>query len=81
MLVYSLNMAGLLADLSPVPLFILLSGACLHCTISVALVDCVYDLAAYRELLAPLREEVERVLKEDGGWRKGTPAKLEMMDS
>lgn len=50
-------------------------------TVSAALVDLVYDLAAYPEHLAPLREEVERVLKEDGGWQKGTPAKLEMMDS
>ncbi|KAL1862626.1 hypothetical protein Daus18300_008423 [Diaporthe australafricana] len=50
-------------------------------TVSAALVDCVYDLAAYPEHLAPLREEVERVLKEDGGWQKGTAAKLEMMDS
>lgn len=50
-------------------------------TVSAALVDLVYDLAAYPKHLAPLREEVERVLKEDGGWQKGTPAKLEMMDS
>lgn len=51
-------------------------------TVSAALVDCVYDLAAYPEHLAPLRDEVERVLrKEDGGWQKGTPAKLELMDS
>ncbi|POS78831.1 ent-kaurene oxidase [Diaporthe helianthi] len=50
-------------------------------TVSAALVDLVYDITAYPEHLAPLREEVERVLKEDGGWKKGTPAKLEMMDS
>lgn len=50
-------------------------------TVSAALVDCVYDLVAYPEHLAPLREEVERVLKEDGGWQKGTAAKLELMDS
>lgn len=50
-------------------------------TVSAALVDCVYDLVAYPEHIAPLREEVERVLKEDGGWQKGTPAKLELMDS
>lgn len=50
-------------------------------TVSAALVDCVYDLVAHPEHLAPLREEVERVLKEDGGWQKGTAAKLELMDS
>lgn len=50
-------------------------------TVSAALVDCVYDLAAYPEHIEPLREEVRRVLREDGGWKKGTPAKLELMDS
>lgn len=50
-------------------------------TVSAALVDCVYDLVAYPEHIAPLREEVERVLKEDGGWQKGTAAKLELTDS
>lgn len=50
-------------------------------TVSAALVDCMYDLAAYPEHLEPLREELRRVLKEDGGWRKGTPGKLELMDS
>ncbi|KAJ4412458.1 hypothetical protein N0V82_008777 [Gnomoniopsis sp. IMI 355080] len=50
-------------------------------TVSAGLVSCMYDLAAYPEHLGPLREEVRRVLKEDGGWKKGTPAKLELMDS
>lgn len=50
-------------------------------TVSAALVDCIYDLVAYPEHIEPLREEVRRVMKEDGGWRKGTPAKLELMDS
>lgn len=50
-------------------------------TVSAGLVDCMYDLTANPEYLEPLRQEVEQVLAEDGGWAKGTAAKLVMMDS
>lgn len=50
-------------------------------TVSGGIVDCLYDLAAYPAHVQPLRDELQRVLKEDGGWKKGTPAKLERMDS
>jgi ent-kaurene oxidase len=45
------------------------------------LVDLMYDLAAYPEIVEPLRQEVEEVMAEDGGWSKGTAAKLVKMDS
>lgn len=50
-------------------------------TVSAGLVDCVYDVIARPEYLDSLRDEVRRVLAEDGGWKKGTPAKLVLMDS
>lgn len=50
-------------------------------TVSAGLVDCLYDLIAHPEYAEPLRVELRRVLAEDDGWKKGTPAKLVLMDS
>ncbi|KAI1464315.1 cytochrome P450 [Daldinia caldariorum] len=50
-------------------------------TVSAGLIDCLYDLVVHPEYLEPLREEVRHVLEDDGGWQKGTPAKLIKMDS
>lgn len=42
----------------------------------------LYDLAAYQEHVAPLREELQTVLSEDGGkFRKSTMPKLRKLDS
>lgn len=45
------------------------------------LVDCMYDLAAHPEIIESLRQEIQEVMAEDGGWSKGTAAKLVKMDS
>ncbi|EMR85764.1 putative cytochrome p450 protein [Botrytis cinerea BcDW1] len=50
-------------------------------TVSAGIVDCLYDLIERPEYLAMLREEAEKVLQEDRGWKKGTPTKLEKLDS
>lgn len=50
-------------------------------TVSAGLVDCLYDMTAHPEYLEPLREEVQQVLAEEGGWSKAAPAKLVKMDS
>lgn len=50
-------------------------------TVSAGLVDCLYYMTAHPEYLEPLREEVQQVLAEEGGWNKATPAKLVKMDS
>lgn len=41
----------------------------------------IYDLVEHPEYVEPLREELRRVLKEDGGWAKNTLSKLKLMDS
>jgi len=40
----------------------------------------LYDLAAYPEYVAPLREEAEAVIKEEG-WSKKAIGKLHKLDS
>ncbi|KAF8534149.1 cytochrome P450 [Trichophaea hybrida] len=41
----------------------------------------LYDLAAYPEYIAPLREELEAVLEKNGGWNMETIKDLVKMDS
>ena len=50
-------------------------------TVSAGVVDCLYDMTERPEYQELLREEAIEVLREDGGWKKGTPTKLEKMDS
>ena len=50
-------------------------------TVTSAVVDSMYDLAGRPEYTLPLREELEIALHEDGGWERGTPAKLQKLDS
>ena len=59
---------------------ICLSIAAIHIT-SQLLINVMYDLAAYPDHIPALREELSRVLEEDGGWKSTTPAKLKLMDS
>jgi Cytochrome P450 len=50
-------------------------------TVTAAVVDTIYDLCARPEYIPELREEVEQVLAEDGGWQKSTTNKMQKMDS
>lgn len=51
-------------------------------TTSSALTRVIFDLCQHPEWVEPLREEVRRVLAEDGGeWRKSTLLKMRLMDS
>lgn len=59
---------------------LLMSFAAIHTT-TMAAASALYDLCAHPEYFAPLREEVEQVLAEDGGWNKSTVTKLRKLDS
>lgn len=59
---------------------LLMSFAAIHTT-TMAAVSALYDLCAHPEYFAPLREEVEQALDEDGGWKKSTVTKLRKLDS
>lgn len=50
-------------------------------TTSMALSRVLYDLIDSPEWVQPLRDEVKRVLEEDGEWKKTTLHKLKLMDS
>ncbi|KAF4628186.1 hypothetical protein G7Y89_g9967 [Cudoniella acicularis] len=50
-------------------------------TTAMAAAHFLYDLCAYPEYVALLREELLAVLKEDDGWQKTTVNKLRKMDS
>lgn len=56
------------------------SFAAIHTSASVP-AHLVYDLCSRREYIAPLREEVENMLKEEGGFTMPGLAKLAKMDS
>ena len=46
-----------------------------------AFMDTIYELCERSEYVAPLREEMEHVLAEDGTWQKGTAVKMRKLDS
>lgn len=46
-------------------------------TVTSAIKDTLYDICARPEYVQPLREELEHVLQEDEGWKKGTASKCE----
>lgn len=54
--------------------------AAIH-TSSMALAHLIFDLAAYPEYVQPLRDEINEVLLEAGGFTKESMAKLKKMDS
>ena len=59
---------------------LLLTLASIHTT-TMSVTHALYDLAAMPEYIQPLREEIEQVLQEEGGWQKGVLSKLRKMDS
>lgn len=59
---------------------LILSLASIHTT-SMACTQTLFDLIARPEYLVPLREEVEQVLREDGGWKKTSLTKMRKLDS
>jgi cytochrome P450 len=59
---------------------LLMSFAAIHTTTAAA-TSALYDLCAHPEYFAPLREEVEQAILEDGGWKKSTVTKFRKLDS
>ncbi len=50
-------------------------------TTSMAITHAIHDLCDHAEYLTVLREEIEEVLREDGGWQRDTHNKLHKLDS
>ncbi|KAL8704535.1 MAG: hypothetical protein Q9201_002309 [Fulgogasparrea decipioides] len=50
-------------------------------TTSLALTHAIHDLCEHPEYLEELRNEVEEILRKDGGWRRDTHEKLHKFDS
>ncbi|KAI4086885.1 MAG: hypothetical protein LQ344_007211 [Seirophora lacunosa] len=49
-------------------------------SVSGAIKDTLYEICERPEYVAPLREEINAAMKEDGGWTKSTPGKLVRLD-
>ncbi|KAL0780641.1 hypothetical protein CaCOL14_001976 [Colletotrichum acutatum] len=67
-------------DFDAVSAMISLAFASTHTTVDL-LCNVLYDLAAHPECIGPMREEIDKVLAEDGGWKKTTLYKMRLMDS
>ncbi|KAL8759368.1 MAG: hypothetical protein Q9199_000803 [Rusavskia elegans] len=50
-------------------------------TTSAAITHAIYDLCEHPDYVDELRGEIEKVLRQDGGWQKGTHKKLHKLDS
>lgn len=50
-------------------------------TTSMAITHAIHDLCEHKEYIKVLREEIEGVLQEDGGWQRDTHSKLRKVDS
>ena len=50
-------------------------------TTTMALTEAVYDLCMYPEYIPELRDEVQSILEQDGGWQKQTLTKMRKVDS
>ncbi|KAL8711938.1 MAG: hypothetical protein Q9220_003634 [cf. Caloplaca sp. 1 TL-2023] len=50
-------------------------------TTSAAMTHAIYDLCEHPESVECLREEIEQVLQQDGGWQRNTYKKLDKLDS
>lgn len=61
-------------------LLLMLNLAGIH-TSSMAITHAIYDLCEHPEYFQVLREEIDQVLLEDGGWQRETHNKLHKMDS
>ena len=59
---------------------LILSLASIHTT-SMACTQTLFDLISHPEYIPVIREEVEQVLKEDGGWKKTSLTKMRKLDS
>lgn len=59
---------------------LLLTLASIHTT-TMAVTHALFDLAAMPEYLAPLREEIDQVLEEEGGWQGSALGKMRKIDS
>ncbi|KAE8375461.1 cytochrome P450 [Aspergillus bertholletiae] len=59
---------------------LLLSLASIHTT-TMAAAHCLYDLCHHPEYFEPLREEIQDVIGQDGGWKKTTLNKMRKLDS
>ncbi|RHZ63614.1 cytochrome P450 [Aspergillus thermomutatus] len=59
---------------------LLLSLASIHTT-TMAAAHCFYDLCQHPEYFEPLREEINDVITQDGGWKKTTLNKMRKLDS
>jgi len=62
---------------------VVLSLASIH-TSQMNAVHCLYDLIARPEYIKPIRDEITRVVEEDGGWKlwqKSSFTKLGILDS
>ncbi|GJC99497.1 cytochrome P450 [Colletotrichum higginsianum] len=69
---------GLPYDASAVQL--LFSMAAMHTTTDL-LTQVILDLAAHPEVIEPLRQEIDTVLREEGGWTKAALHKMKLLDS
>ena len=59
---------------------IVISLASIHTT-QMNVVHVLYDLAAHPNFVEPLRNEIETIAREDGGWHKASYSKLRKLDS
>lgn len=59
---------------------LLLTLASIHTT-TMSVTHALYDLAAMPEYIGPLRDEIEQVLQEEGGWQHGALGKMRKLDS
>ena len=50
-------------------------------TTSMAITHAIHDLCQHQEYVKILRDEIEEVLREDGGWQKNTYNKFHKIDS
>ncbi|QSZ34461.1 hypothetical protein DSL72_006055 [Monilinia vaccinii-corymbosi] len=50
-------------------------------TTTIAPTRAIYDMCTYPEYICELREEVQRVINDDGGWHKSRLAKMKKLDS
>ncbi len=50
-------------------------------TTSMAITHAIHDLCEHEEYVKVLREEIEQVLEQDGGWQRDTHDKLRKLDS
>lgn len=61
-------------------LLLMMNLAAIHTT-SKTIMHAIHDLCEHQEYIKVLREEIEEVLRVDGGWQRETHKKLHKMDS